>query len=442
VAGWLFGRLEAIEETFHLQLKWSNSMSDQTPSSGGGIVVIGGGISGLTAAVEAAEAGHEVFLLEQEPYLGGRVARLNEYFPKLCPPSCGLEINFKRLRSNPQVKVLTSAQVKTVTGVPGNYQVQLEIKPRFVNENCTICNKCVEVCPVDRPDAFNYDLGTTKAIYLPHAMAYPQRYAIDPATCLGQSCARCVAYCPFDAIVLEEKSRSLTLHAEAVIVATGWKPYEASRLETLGFGRLPNVITNTMMERLAAKNGPTGGKILRPSDQQPLRRVAFVQCAGSRDTHHLPYCSTVCCSATLKQTTYLRRQYPEVEIHVFYIDIRTMGTLEAFFAKVKADPTLFLHKGKVAKIEAADGENLTVVAEDTLTGQRQEMVADLVVLATGMQPQTHFDSTVPYDRYGFVTPGGSEGITGAGCAKRPVEVVSAVQDATAAALRAISSLRR
>ena len=415
-------------------------MTQSSGSPGGGIVVVGGGISGVTAAVEAAEAGHDVYLLEKEPYLGGRVARMNEYFPKLCPPTCGLEINFKRLKQNPRIKVFTLAEVMSIAGQPGDFKVTVKLAPRFVNDNCTACGECVEVCPEERADEFNYGMGTTRAIYLAHNMAYPFLYAVDPAACPGKSCSRCMAYCHYDAIDLDQQPRTLVLSVGAVVVATGWKPYDATRLENLGFGRLPDVITNTMMERLAAHNGPTGGKIQRPSDGGPIRRVAFVQCAGSRDENHLGYCSTVCCTATIKQVRYVRDQYPDAEIHVFYIDIRTMGTLEDFFEKVAAgDDKLFLHKGKVAKVARVESTRMKVVAEDTLSGQRIERVVDLVVLATGMEPAARLDSPVEYDHYGFVIEGGN-GIHGAGTARRPAEVVTSVQDATASALRAIQDL--
>ncbi len=406
----------------------------------GGIVVIGAGIAGLTTALEASEAGHDVYLIEQEPYLGGRVARLKEYFPKLCPPSCGLEINYRRLRQNPRVQIFTMAQVKKVEGEPGNFTVTVELKPRRINANCTACGDCVDCCPADRTDDFNYGMGTTKAIYMPFDLCHPQRYVIDEATCLGESCSKCVAYCSYEAIDLKEQGKTLTLNAAAVVAATGWKPYDANKLTNLGFGRLPDVISNAMMERLASHTGPTGGKITRPSDGGGIRRIAFVQCAGSRDEHHLDYCSTVCCSATFKQATYVRDQYPDAEIHVFYIDIRTMGTLEDFFNKVKEDDKLFLHKGKVAKIARASGNTLVISAEDTMTGQRTEREVDMAVLATGMEPTVQLDGAVDYDRLGFVEPGSK--VHGAGCSKRPVEVVSSVQDATAAALRSIQDIVR
>ena len=412
----------------------------ESNGAAGGIVVIGGGISGLTTALEAAEAGQDVFLLEREPYLGGRVARLREYFPKLCPPSCGLEINFRRLKQNPRVQIMTLAEVTKVEGKPGNFTVTVQLKPRRVNGNCTACDACVPACPVERPDDYNYGMGRTKAVYLPYKLAYPNRHVIDEATCPGESCGKCLAYCPYDAIDLNEQPRTMKLNAAAVVVATGWKPYDATKLTNLGFGRLPDVITNTMMERMASKDGPTGGKIARPSDGGPMRRVAFVQCAGSRDEHHLDYCSTVCCSATFKQITYVREQYPDAEIHVFYIDIRTMGTLEDFFTKVKADDKLFLHKGKVAKISRGESNAMIITAEDTMTGSRTERVVDLAVLATGMEPAVRLEGAVEYDELGFVAV--DSPAHGAGCAKRPVEVSASLQDATAAALRSIQDIVR
>jgi quinone-modifying oxidoreductase subunit QmoA len=283
-------------------------------------------------------------------------------------------------------------------------------------------------------------MGTTKAIYLPHGMAYPQRHVIDPQACLGETCAKCVAYCPYDAIDLREQPRQLTLAASAVVVATGWKPYDAGRLENLGFGRYPDVVTNAMMERMAAKNGPTAGKLQRPSDGGPLRRVAFVQCAGSRDENHLAYCSAVCCTASFKQACYVREQYPDAEIHIFYIDIRTMGTLEDFYEKVvHEDPGIHLHKGKVAKVyRVPDGDGLTVVAEEIISGERHEVEVDLAVLATGMQPEAPVGPAAAYDGNGFVLPpADGRGVWGAGCARRPADVASSVRDATAGAMRAI-----
>ncbi|CAD7781676.1 NAD(P)H-quinone oxidoreductase subunit I, chloroplastic [Candidatus Methanoperedenaceae archaeon GB37] len=259
------------------------------------VLVVGGGMSGLTAAVEIGEVGYDVVIVERRPYLGGRVAQLHQYFPKLCPPYCGLEINFRRIKDNPHIKFFTSAEVEKILGQAGNFDVTIKIKPRYVNSNCTICGKCVEACPEERTDEFNYGLSKTKAIYLPHEMAFPAKYAIDETAC--NKCGKCVEACPYNAIDLNEEVKTVDLKVGAIIWATGWKPYDATKMDKLGFGKYPNVITNVMMERLAAVNGPTKGKILRPSDHKPPKSIAFVQCAGSRDENHLPllFCYMLSC---------------------------------------------------------------------------------------------------------------------------------------------------
>jgi quinone-modifying oxidoreductase subunit QmoA len=408
-----------------------------------GIVVIGGGISGITAAIEAAEAGREVVVVEKSPYLGGRVARSHQYFPKLCPPQCGLEINLRRIRTNPRIQVLTMAEVREIRGGPGRFAVTIEQRPRGVNPRCTACGACVDACPVTRPDDFNLGWTTTKAIYLPYAMAYPPRFVIDPAVCPGTSCGACVPACPFDAIDLTMQAATLTVEVQAVIVATGWDPYDASRIEGLGFGMHANVITNVMMERLAAPAGPTGGRIVRPSDRGPVRSVAFVQCAGSRDENYLRHCSGVCCLGSLKQARYVREQAPEAEIYVFYIDIRAPGRLEDFYAASQADERLTLIRGKVASVAAdAATRQLTVEAEDTLTGKRVTQAVDLVVLATGIVPSPvqgiEVEGGLAADEFGFLAPDQpQEGFLVAGCAKRPADVATSVRDATSAAMRAL-----
>ena len=408
------------------------------------LLVIGGGISGITAALEAAEAGYEVILIEKSPSLGGRVAQMNLYFPKLCPPFCGLEINYRRLRTNPKIKILTLAEATKITGEPKNYTATLELKPRFVNEKCTACNACVAACPVTRPNPYNYGLDQTKAVYLPHEMALPMRYAIDPAVCPGVSCGKCLAACKYQAIDLVMKPQTLELKVGAVVYATGWKPYPAEKIDNLGFGKIQNVVTNVIMERLAAPNGPTQGKIVRPSDQKPIASAAFVQCAGSRDENHLPYCSAVCCLASLKQAKYLRNQYPEAKLFMFYIDVRTPGRMEDFLERVKAETGVILVKGKVAKVtEEAGTGRVTVEAEDTATGSKRRETVDLVVLATGMMPEApaHLPVELSRDEFGFfVAANGVPGPVAAGTAKRPADVANSIQDATGAALKAIQTV--
>ena len=408
--------------------------------------MVGGGIAGITAAVEAAEAGYEVYLVEKSPSLGGRVAQLAKYFPKLCPPYCGLEINFQRIKKEPRIRVFTLADVGTIEGRPGNFEVTVTLRPRLVNDRCTACAACVAVCPVDRPNEFNFGMGTTKAIYLPHEMAFPMKYVIDDKACLGSECAKCVDACRYDAIDLTAESRTLTLKVGAVVMATGWRPYDAARVDNLGFGTYPNVITNVMMERLAAPNGPTRGKILRPSDGGPVGSAAFIQCAGSRDTSHLGYCSSICCLASLKEITYLRQQDPAAKAYMFYIDLRTPGTYADFARRVMADPNVSAINGKVARIaEDPATRRLTVEAEDVVRAEKITVTVDLVVLATGMAASLDGSTlgagvTLDADRFVVADDRGGA-IFAAGCARGPVDVATATQEGTAAALGAIAAIQ-
>lgn len=408
------------------------------------ILVVGGGISGLTAAIEAAEVGYDVFLVEKNPYLGGKVAQINQYFPKLCPPNCGLEINFKRIRSNPRIKFFTLAEVESITGQEGDFTVTVKLTPRYINEKCTGCGKCVEVCPAERSNSFNYGLDKTKAVYLPHEFAFPFKYVIDGNACQGASCGKCAEVCPVKAVELDMQPKTMTLQVGSIVWATGWQPYDAGKLAYYGFGRYPDVITNVMLERLAAVNGPTKGKIVRPSDGKEITSIAFVQCAGSRDENHLKCCSTVCCMATLKQALYVREQYPDARITIYYIDIRSRGKHEDFYTRVKETANVTFIKGKAGEIleDQATGK-LVVIAEDQLSQQLTRESYDLIVLATGMQPATaagQIPAEAGYDEDGFVASA-LPGIYAAGCVSGPMDVAACVQDATAAALKAIQSVR-
>jgi quinone-modifying oxidoreductase subunit QmoA len=418
-------------------------MTDEHTPVSGGILVVGGGISGLTAALEAAEVGKDVFLVEKNPYLGGRVAQLNQYFPKLCPPSCGLEINFKRIKNNRRIRVYTLTEVKSVSGSAGNYQVTLETKPRYVNNNCTCCNACVEACPEERDNAFNFNMDKTKAIYKPHDMAFPMKYVIDMEACT--KCGKCVEACKYDAIELDMAPKSFTLDVSSVVWATGWNPYDATKMDNLKFGQSNGIITNMMMERLAAPNGPTEGKILRPGDNKEPESFAFVQCAGSRDENHLEYCSYICCMASLKQITYIRERYPEAKVSVYYIDLRTPGKYEKFRENLMADEKITFIKGKVADIiPEADG-GVTVVAENAVTGAKIQEKVDMAILATGMAPAIQAEGAafgLQMDNNGFIIGDADAGMIAAGCAKKAADVVTSNQSATAAALKAIQVLRR
>jgi len=411
------------------------------------ILVVGGGMSGITSALEAAEAGYDVVLIEKNPYLGGRVAQLYEYFPKLCPPNCGLEINFRRMKVNSKIRFFTMAELAAISGQEGDYDATIKISPRYVNEKCTCCGKCAEACEAEIDNPFNLGMDKVKAAYLPHEFAFPMRYVIDPSIVGTDDGKKCLEACEYDAIDLDMAETTFDLKVGAVIWAAGWEPYDASAVEYYGFGEYKNVITNIMMERLASPNGPTGGKILRPSDGKEVKNVAFVQCAGSRDENHLPYCSGICCLASMKHTTYLREQYPDCNATIFFIDIRALDRLEDFYTKVKEDEKVSFVKSKIANItEDEETGDLLLEGENTNTGEQIRMTFDMVVLATGMVPnKINLDDApdVSYDEYGFFTNDPEKaGIYGAGCVRRPTDVASCVQDGTAAALKAIQSIAR
>ncbi len=411
------------------------------------ILVVGGGMSGITAALEASEAGYDVVLLEKNPYLGGRVTQLHQYFPKLCPPNCGLEINFKRMRVNPRIRFFTMAEVQKVSGGPGDYDVEVKLSPRYVNEKCTCCGKCAEVCETEISNPYNYGMDKIKAAYLPHEFAFPMRYVLDPSIVGADQGKKCLEACQYGAIELDMKETTFELKVGSIVWAAGWEPYDASKIEYYGFGQYKNIITNVMMERLASHDGPTGGKILKPSDGKAPKKIAFIQCAGSRDENHLPYCSGICCLASLKQSTYVRENLPECDVTIFFIDIRALDRLEDFYTKVQQDKKVSFVKSKIALItEDETTKDLLLEGENTRTGEQIRDKFDLVVLATGMVPNgigVENPPDVTYDDYGFLTfDPAKPGIYGAGCVRRPTDVASSVQDATSAALKAIQTISR
>lgn len=407
------------------------------------LLVVGGGIAGMTSAIETAEIGKKAILVEKLPSLGGRVVTSYQYFPKLCPPTCGVEINLRRIRSNPNIRVLTLAEIESVTGTPGDFEVTIKLNPRFVNEKCTCCGECEKVCEIERDNTMNFGLDKTKAIYQPSLMAYPPRYVIDPEYVKDEGMKKVAEACEYGAIELDMEPKTVVAKVGAIVWATGWKPYDATKIENLAYGRVKNVITNVIMERLASENGPTQGKITRPTDDKEITSIGFVQCAGSRDENHLPYCSAICCMASMKEATYIRTQYPDAEIHLFYIDVRSPGRLEDFYVKMQGDEKFHFHRGKVARItENPENGNVILEAENTLTGDVTKTEVDMAVLATGMVPNA-VDDPPPLDTvlddFGFVAPDSDNGIVGAGVAARPYDVSASVQDATGAALKALNT---
>ncbi len=418
-------------------------MTEEKHSS---VMVVGGGIGGLTAAVEIAEMGYDVILLEKSPSLGGRVARMTKYFPKLCPPYCGLEINYRRVKENRKLRVFTQAEVEQITGEPQNFDVKVKLNPRYVLPEQDQFDKAVEACKVNAPNDFNYGLDEISAIHYPHDLAYPYlpvveaEFKDDPGVKEAIEESGCTK---FD---LEMQPQEMNFKVGAIVWATGWTPFDPTPVHYLGYGKYQDVIQNVEMERYCAVNGPTKGKLLRPSDGKEAKRVAFVQCAGSRDSNYLGYCSGICCLASMKQATYVRDQYAEDgEAWMFYIDVRS-GRYHDFLNRVEGDDKIHLVKGKAGSVSRDDESgDMIVTVEDIEAGKVNRYPVDLVVLATGMVPNTATEKIpydgLEYDDYGFVISDPQKtGIYPVGCLRKPVDVSTTVQDATGISIKAIQTI--
>jgi quinone-modifying oxidoreductase, subunit QmoA len=406
------------------------------------LLTVGGGIAGITTALEAAEAGFEVVLVERDSAIGGRVLRNHHYFPKLCPPACGMEINTGRLGRNPRIRLMTGTRVSKADRTDDGWTVTLAQSAQHVNDRCTACGECSPVCPAKVSDPHNLGMCEVPAIRAAHSQAYPQRYMLDRAAC-PEGCRACVEACKYDAIDLEAKDTEETLEVGSVVLATGWDPYPLDKLPELGGGRLADVVANVNMERMAAPAGPTGGKILCPSTGEAPKKVAFVQCAGSRDVNHLPYCSAICCLASLKQAIYVREQLPEAEVTVYYIDRRTPGRNEEMLTEVAAMDGVTLVKGKVGKIDQGSDGMLALRVEDVESGTLLEASADLVVLATGMMPRLGDEPFgIGKDEDGFGLDDPDARLFVAGVARRPEDVAASTRDATGTAAKALVAAAR
>jgi quinone-modifying oxidoreductase subunit QmoA len=366
------------------------------------------------------------------------VARLHNYFPKMCPPSCGLEINVRRIEKSPRITMLSSAQVTAASRQGQGWKVTITQDPQYITAACTECGDCEKACSDVVKDPFNLDLTEAKAARAYKPDPYPRRFVLDKAACKDGGKA-VQAACKYSAVNLDARPTEHSYEVGAVVLATGWHPYPKVKLPELGGGVLKDVVANVELERMAAPAGPTHGKILRPSDGQAPRRVAFVQCAGSRDVNHLPYCSGVCCLASLKQIQYVKEQLPDAEVAMYYIDRRTPGRNEEVLTKAAALPGVKLVKGKVGKVEQK-GSALLLRVEDVESGKLTQVEADLVVLATGMESNLK-DSTLPFglklDDDGFGVDDPASGVFVAGVARRPEDVAACVRDATGVAARAM-----
>lgn len=409
------------------------------------VMVVGGGIAGVTAAVEIAEMGYEVVLIEKSPSLGGRVARLTKYFPKLCPPWCGLEINYRRIKDSKNIRVFTMAEVEKIEGESRNFDVTVKVQPRYVNPKNERFDKAIEACEVEVDNEFNYGMDKTKAIHYYNDMAYPRLPIVEESAVNDAGVKEAIEKSGLTAFDLEMKAEELNFKVGAIVWATGWNPYEAEKVGYLGLEKYADVIQNVEMERICSISGPTEGKLLRPSDGKEAKRVAFLQCSGSRDVNYLGYCSGICCMASMKQASIVTEKYEDAEAHIFYIDLRT-GRYHDFAQKIEANERINLVKGKAGVVSRNDETgDMIVTVEDVATGKVNKVEVDLVVLATGMVPATA-EVKIPYegieyDDYGFVKSAPENlGIIPVGCLRKPVDVSTSIQEATGASIKAIQTI--
>ncbi len=412
------------------------------------MLIIGGGIAGITAALELGYLGFKVHLVERKPSIGGNMAKLTKVFPTLDCAQCILTPRMAEVGRNPNVNLLTYAEVQEVSGRPGNYAVKVFMKPRGVDvEKCRSCGVCAKVCPVTVPDEFNEDLSQRKAAYIEFPQAVPSAYAIDFNACTR--CGKCEQLCPAKAITLDDLGKTLDLHVGAIILATGYELYDARNLEIYGYGNYKDIITMMDLERLTSATGPTSGYI-KCADGSDVRKMAIVLCAGSRDKNYIPYCSRICCMYSLKQAFVLKKMLG-IDVTIYYIDIRATGKgYEDLYWRDEEAGVVFI-KGKVAEVYKNNSNGkLVVLAEDTLSGQTREDDYDLVALATPMVPPAGLKELadkmkVSIGEDGFVTEKHPKldpvdtlvtGVFVGGCALSPKDVRDTVSDGLGAAAKA------
>jgi heterodisulfide reductase subunit A len=418
-------------------------------------LVLGGGVAGIQTALDLGDSGYDVYLVEKSPSIGGRMAQIDKTFPTMDCSICILAPKMSEVGRHPNVTILTNAVVEKVDGYIGNFDVTVKQKSRFVTDACTACDDCVKPCPVSTPDEFDLGLTTRKAIYIPFSQAVPAKYLIDYDACLNQPnltvCNRCVEACQPKCIELDMTPEiSHKIEIGTIIVATGMKAFDPKGLDEYGYGKFTDVLTTLEFERLINAAGPTEGNLIKPSNRKRPENVAFLQCIGSRTTNRgNSYCSNICCMETIKDSLLIKEHWPEIDVSVFYMDIRAFGKgFEDLYRRAREEGIKFI-RGLPYEITKNNGF-LHLRGENTLLQEIYDLDADMVILSIGMEPQ---DDTIDVQRllnlstdtHGFFLEShpklkpvdtATGGIFLAGSAEAPKDIKDSVTQASAAAARA------
>ncbi|MFX1482520.1 MAG: hydrogenase iron-sulfur subunit [Promethearchaeota archaeon] len=412
-------------------------------------MVIGGGVAGLTAALELADAGIETVIVEREGFLGGHMAKWDKLFPTFDCSICILGPMMARASRHPHLRIMTLSHVTDVRGNVGNYRVTVKQMARYVDiESCTGCNRCIEVCPVDVVDEYNNGLGTRKAMVRPTQDSVPIAPYIDTTTCIG--CQSCAGVCEPQSLRFEEEDKTEVIEVGAVILATGFRPFDPRIVEEFGYGKNPDVITSVELERLINPEGPSGGMLVRPSDGEPPKNIVFVPCVGSRsERFERPYCSRVCCTAAVKEVMQVKQKIPDCDAYVFYTDLRVFGKgHEELYERAAREYRVNFVRGAIGEVVLDPISNKTTVrAEDTLARKMMEFEVDLVVLMVGMDAEpSNIELSrlfkAPLDENGFflerhpkLAPSStaSKGVFLAGVSQGPKDIADSVAHAGLAA---------
>jgi heterodisulfide reductase subunit A2 len=415
------------------------------------VLVVGGGIAGMQAALDLADQGSKVILVERQPSIGGKMIMLSKVFPTLDCCSCITTPKMSAVAHHPNIELLTYCEVQTVDENDTGFEVNILKKPRYVNEkSCTGCRQCEFECPITVPSLFDRNLGSYHAIRVPFSTALPQTAVLDIENCL--LCGKCEKVCPVGAVDFTQQPEYLTINARTIILATGFEVTDLDAKKEYGRGKLKNVIDPMMMERFLAPTGPYG-RVLRPGDGKEPTSIAYVQCAGSRDdTLGIEYCSRVCCMYAIKQAMLLNGALPLADITIYYMDIRTFGKgYEQFYQNAQAMGVEFV-RGKVARIREDEELNPVLRVEITETGEVTERTHDMVVLSLGMipayDPRQVYRVAITKDRFVNVPSPNSQpcvtdrpGIFVTGTAMEPMDIVDSIIAAGAAAVTTLAYLR-